>query len=53
MPELIALAQQELRPVADAVVSSPTARRWWEPVARVDQRFLEWDGWPRGWPGLR
>lgn len=47
MSALIALAQQELRPVADALVSSPAARRWWEPVERVDQRFLEWDGWPR------
>lgn len=47
MPALIALAQEELRPVADALVSSPAARRWWDPVDRVDQRFLEWDGWPR------
>jgi hypothetical protein len=45
--ELLALAAEELRPVADALVSAPAARRWWEPVARADQRFLEWDGWPR------
>jgi hypothetical protein len=44
---LLALARQELRPVADALVAAPAARRWWEPVARADQRFLEWDGWPR------
>ena len=43
---LLALARQELRPVASALVSAPAARRWWEPVARADQRFLEWDGWP-------
>jgi hypothetical protein len=38
---LTALAAQELRPVADALASSPAARRWWQPVARADQRFLE------------
>jgi hypothetical protein len=47
MLALLASAQQELRPVADALVSAPAARRWWEPATRVDQRFLEWDGWPR------
>jgi hypothetical protein len=46
-PALIAGAHQELRPVAEALVSSPAARRWWEPVALADQRFLEWDEWPR------
>src|SRR5262249_51334665 len=40
-------AQEELRPVADALVSAPAARRWWDPVARADQRFLEWADWPR------
>jgi hypothetical protein len=40
---LIALAKQELRPVAEALVSAPGTRRWWEPVVRGDQRFLEWD----------
>jgi hypothetical protein len=45
--ELIAMAAGELRPVAAALVSAPAARRWWDPVARADQRFLEWDGWPR------
>lgn len=44
---LLALARQELRPVAGALVSAPAARRWWAPVARADQRFLEWDDWPR------
>jgi hypothetical protein len=43
----LAQARRDLRPVADALVSAPAARRWWEPVARADQRFLEWDGWPR------
>ena len=28
-------------------MSAPAARRWWEPVSRADQRFLEWDDWPR------
>jgi hypothetical protein len=46
-PGTLALAERELRPVADALVSAPAARRWWEPVARADQRFLEWDDWPR------
>jgi hypothetical protein len=31
---LTALAAQELRPVADALVSSPAARRWWQPGTR-------------------
>jgi len=44
---LLAVAGQELRPVARALVSAPAARRWWAPVARADQRFLEWDDWPR------
>lgn len=44
---LLALARPELRPVAEALVSAPAARRWWEPLARADQRFLEWDDWPR------
>jgi hypothetical protein len=44
---LLALARQELRPVASALVSAPAARRWWAPVARADQRFLEWEDWPR------
>jgi len=43
----LVLAQEELRPVADALVSAPAARRWWDPVARADQRFLEWADWPR------
>ncbi len=44
---LLVLAQEELRPAADALVSAPAACRWWDPVARADQRFLEWAGWPR------
>jgi hypothetical protein len=47
VPALIALAHEELRPVAEALLSAPAAHRWWEPVARADQRFLEWDEWPR------
>ena len=47
MLALLILAQEELRPVADALVSAPAARRWWDPVARADQRFLEWADWPR------
>ena len=43
---LTALAKQELRPVAGALVSAPGTRRWWEPVVRGDQRFLEWDDGP-------
>jgi hypothetical protein len=40
-------AAAELRPAADSLVSAPAAHRWWDPVARADQRFLEWDDWPR------
>jgi hypothetical protein len=39
---LLELAQAELRPVAEALVSAPAARRWWEPVSRGDQR--SWSG---------
>ena len=35
---LTALAAQELRPVAHALVSTGS-RWWWQPVARTDQRF--------------
>jgi hypothetical protein len=41
------LAVDELRPVAEALVSSPAARRWWEPAGLADQRFVQWDGMPR------
>ena len=44
---LLGLAAEELRPVAGALVSAPAACRWWDPVARADQRFLEWADWPR------
>ena len=30
---LTALAEQELRPVAEAMVSAPGTRRWWEPTS--------------------
>ena len=46
---LTALAKEELRPIADALVLAPATRRWWEPAGLADQRFVEWDGpdWPR------
>jgi hypothetical protein len=44
---LTALAAQELRPVAEALVSARGAATWWEPAAPADQRFLHWDGFPR------
>jgi hypothetical protein len=44
---LTALAKEELRPVADALVAAPGAASWWAPVALADQRYLEWDGCPR------
>ncbi len=44
---LTALAAEQLRPVAEALVSSPGARCWWEPADLADQRFVEWDGQPR------
>ncbi len=44
---LTALAKEELRPVAEALVTAPGAATWWEPVALADQRFLEWDDCPR------
>lgn len=44
---LTALAKDELRPVAEALVAAPGAANWWEPAALADQRFLEWDGCPR------
>jgi hypothetical protein len=44
---LTALAQEELRPVAEALVTAPGARTWWDPVRLADQRFLDWDDCPR------
>ncbi|HEY2549854.1 MAG TPA: hypothetical protein VGI64_04690 [Streptosporangiaceae bacterium] len=44
---LTALAKQELRPVAEALVAARGAAKWWASVALADQRFLEWDGSPR------
>ncbi len=43
---LTAQATAELRPVAEALVNSPGARRWWEPADLAGQRFVEWDGQP-------
>jgi hypothetical protein len=44
---LTALAAQELRPVAEALLSAPGAAAWQEPTALADQRFLQWDDFPR------
>ena len=44
---LTALAKEELRPVAEALVAAPATARWWEPAVLTDQRFLEWDDCPR------
>jgi hypothetical protein len=44
---LTALAKEELRPVAEALVAAPGTATWWEPAALADQRFLEWDDCPR------
>ncbi len=41
---LTAHAMDELRPLAEALVDSPGARRWWDDVDRSDQRLLQWDG---------
>ncbi|NSC25323.1 hypothetical protein FM076_30905 [Streptomyces albus subsp. chlorinus] len=39
---LTALAAEELRPVAAALVRSPATAWWWDPVERSDQRQLVW-----------
>jgi hypothetical protein len=44
---LTAMAVDQLRPVAEALVSSSAARRWWQPADLAVQRFVEWDGQPR------
>jgi hypothetical protein len=44
---LTALARRELHPVAEALLSAPGAAAWQEPVVLADQRFLQWDGFPR------
>ncbi len=44
---LTALAKEELRPVAEALVTAPGAAKWWDPAALADQRFLDWDDYPR------
>lgn len=44
---LTALAKEELRPVAEALVAAPGAAKWWAPAALADQRLLEWDDCPR------
>jgi hypothetical protein len=43
---LTASAEEELRPVAEALVAAPGAARWWDPVVLADQRFLDWDDSP-------
>lgn len=35
-------AREALRPVAEAAVRSPALGRWWDPIAREDQRLLLW-----------
>lgn len=39
-------AQEELRPVADVLVTEGELLGWWAPVDRADQRLLVWDDWP-------
>lgn len=50
---LLVAAADELRPVAEALVASPSTEWWWEDVVRDDQRFAarataEGTGPPRG-----
>jgi len=50
---LLVAAGDELRPVAEALVASPSTEWWWEDVVRDDQRFAarataEGTGPPRG-----
>jgi len=40
--------QDELRPVAEALLAAPATRRWWTPINRIDQRFVAWNHQP--WP---
>jgi hypothetical protein len=44
---LSAIAADQLRPVAEALLSSPGARGWWNAVDLAGQRFVEWDDQPR------
>jgi hypothetical protein len=44
---LTAMAADELRPVAEALLSAPGARGWWDPADLAGQRYVEWDGLPR------
>ncbi len=41
---LTGVAAEELRPAAAALVRSPAASGWWDPVRRADQRQLLWAG---------
>jgi predicted nuclease of predicted toxin-antitoxin system len=41
---LTALAREELRPIAQALMAAPSTQRWWEDVRRHDQRVLWWEG---------
>ncbi len=40
---LLTAARQELRPVAEAIVTAASRYGWWDPVQRSDQRLLIWD----------
>jgi hypothetical protein len=42
-----ALAADQLRPVAAALLDSPGAHRWWDGADLTDQRFVAWDDQPR------
>jgi hypothetical protein len=43
------LAREELRPLAEALLESPAASAWWDPLNRSDQRHIQWhpDPFPR------
>ena len=40
---LTALAADELEPVAETLIASDAASRWWNEVDRGDQRLLQWN----------
>lgn len=41
------MAAEALRQAAEALLSAPGARGWWDPVDLAGQRYVEWDGLPR------
>jgi hypothetical protein len=41
---LTAPAREEMRPIAETLMATPSTQRWWEDVRRHDQRALWWDG---------